>query len=1467
MSRLLGVLSILVVSLGAQVINVPADYSTIQAGINAAENGDTVLVGPGYYTENIQIISKSIVIGSLFLISGDTSYISQTVIDGDSLGTVVRYNFVDSASILSGFTITNGASDVGGGITCAYSNPSLNNLIISGNESNYQGGGGILCISSRLKIENVQITNNISIGVQGLGGAILCKDTSYIILTNVFIQNNSANDGGGIYLLESESEIINSIISNNTSSNHGGGIYSISSGMTLVNTTVTANTTVSDGGGIYTEDSDLLILNSVLWGDSPNELYHYGIGPISDTLRILNSIVAGGEINIWSNQDGEINWQGSNLVLDPLFEDEVNGDYHLSDYSPAIGAGSIVGTPSADIDGNSRPNPPGSNPDMGAYENPRAEPLEPLQFIISHAPVQNALNVPILSDITVTFGVAMDSATINGSTYVVHGGYTGRLSGSYRYDGPTNTATFTPDSPFKVGEEVSVTLTAGILSEGGDPLPAPFSWSFTTAVLNGSGDFIESSQIEIGRGPSQITGGDWNGDGHVDLAVIHADSSIAIITNDGFGGFSHQTLNLGTETLALDRADFDGDGDLDLAVGTSENTVLILLNDGSGGFAPSSSLFVSGWPTSIATGDLDGDGAVDLVVVVEGIATLSVLINDGAGEFAHSLTPSIGANDKSLTTGDWDDDGDLDLATVELSTEAVLILLNNGTGNFTLQSTPSVNQGLSVLVSGDWDGDGDLDLVAGGTESWSNFLLFNNGAGFSTATVVEALSDTASAIAVGDWDGDGDLDLVIAAQNLGAIIPYENNGVGTFSKAVAIMIGDGPPSIATGDWDGNGSLDLATIIRPSAVSILLNSSVFSARLVLELTTEYSDTIRIPYIISNPENNPTSLLGEYSIDGGFSWQPASVAGDTANLAPENYQGILQWDSYNDLPGVDLPAVQFRITPYDQTGQGRAYTTGPFHLDNNHEPLATLVEIAGEVSGDVIISYTLADDENDTLSYAPQFSGNRGQSWQGATITGITTNIAAGSYSGTLTWHTLDDLPGHEDSLTLFRLIPSDYEPGTPDTLRLHVDNNDPPALLIGPLPSDSVISLITIPYELSDPENDTLSITADYSLDMGQTWLPSAVDISSRAIAPSEYSGSVTWLAFANGLAGQNDDVQLRLLPYDYDPGPGDTLTGLTVIYHPGDYSGDLNISTDDLAQFAAAWNATPQDLAYEIGPATGTVPGLLPQPDGVMDFEDLTVFAQMWNWSFANNGFAKSIPALAKATPGKPSVRLVQRIPADLWRWDGSIEVDVFVDDIEDLMMVDGIISHAQGNIHLQEFEDGGYLEQFFKATPLFTQISSDSSQTLFALVGLSVVEPTSVQRLPVVTLHFRPMARKSQMLVLDYSLRDLTSDPIEAGRIEIELQDLMPGKFVLHQNYPNPFNPTTTIRFELAKPVDAHLVVYDILGREVIRLRQEQLDAGYHEVIWKGRDLAGRDIASGIYIARLATPEYTKSIKMVLLK
>ncbi len=94
------------------------------------------------------------------------------------------------------------------------------------------------------------------------------------------------------------------------------------------------------------------------------------------------------------------------------------------------------------------------------------------------------------------------------------------------------------------------------------------------------------------------------------------------------------------------------------------------------------------------------------------------------------------------------------------------------------------------------------------------------------------------------------------------------------------------------------------------------------------------------------------------------------------------------------------------------------------------------------------------------------------------------------------------------------------------------------------------------------------------------------------------------------------------------------------------------------------------------------------------------------------------------------------------------------------------------------------------------------------------------------------------------------------------------PATFALKQNAPNPFNPATTIRFELPEPTQVTLVVYNLLGQEVIRLLdQVAYQAGYHQIQWNGRNTTGRSTASGIYVYRIAAGDFVQAKKMLLLK
>jgi len=180
---------VLTVSAFGTIINIPDDYATIQEGIDSSSHGDTVLVQPGTYIENINFNGHNIVLGSMFLMTGDTSYISQTIIDGDRNGSVIIFeNSEDSTAIIIGFTIQNGFDSGGGGIFCELASPCIRNNLITGNEALSRGGGGILCNESNATINNNVITNNTA---DWDGGGIICNDADLTISGNFFAYNIS----------------------------------------------------------------------------------------------------------------------------------------------------------------------------------------------------------------------------------------------------------------------------------------------------------------------------------------------------------------------------------------------------------------------------------------------------------------------------------------------------------------------------------------------------------------------------------------------------------------------------------------------------------------------------------------------------------------------------------------------------------------------------------------------------------------------------------------------------------------------------------------------------------------------------------------------------------------------------------------------------------------------------------------------------------------------------------------------------------------------------------------------------------------------------------------------------------------------------------------------------------------------------------------------------------------------------
>ncbi|MCP4711282.1 MAG: hypothetical protein GY869_21895, partial [Planctomycetes bacterium] len=182
--------------------------------------------------------------------------------------------------------------------------------------------------------------------------------------------NNSAHfDGGGIHCSYSNLILTNVTITGN-SANRGGGIYCFRSNPLLANVTITGNSANQGGGGIFCEAySNPTLLNSILFNNSPQEIYFYLVlGPNSVT--IAYSDLMGGEAGIVTNNNGTVNWLDGNIDQDPLFVDP-DGDYHLQPGSPCIDAGIDFFVWGGDTLVNLTPDQYiGPAPDMGAFESP-----------------------------------------------------------------------------------------------------------------------------------------------------------------------------------------------------------------------------------------------------------------------------------------------------------------------------------------------------------------------------------------------------------------------------------------------------------------------------------------------------------------------------------------------------------------------------------------------------------------------------------------------------------------------------------------------------------------------------------------------------------------------------------------------------------------------------------------------------------------------------------------------------------------------------------------------------------------------------------------------------------------------------------------------------------------------------------------------------------------------------------------
>ena len=347
---------------------------------------------------------------------------------------------------------------------------------------------------------------------------------------------------------------------------------------------------------------------------------------------------------------------------------------------------------------------------------------------------------------------------------------------------PTLSVNFSRNDFSSPGGDIFV-VTGDFNGDGKLDLAATTYYDSTVRIFlgNGDGTFTAGPTYSVCNSHGIATG-DFNGDGSLDLAIGGCGEVGTILLGNGDGTFtvgkSFETGGAGTyyNSFNITVGDFNGDGKLDLATANGPGQTSVLLGNGDGTFQ-SHVDYATGYGSFIATGDFNGDGHLDLAVVGDEQSNLSVLLGNGDGTFQLQSPYPIGTSNGHVIAADLNQDGKLDLA-VSNSSGWISVFLGNGDGTFQAPQSYSTGGYSGVVTVADFNGDGMLDLAVSNYYSSSISLLLGNGDGTFQVPVLYPAGYGARGIAVGDFNGDGRLDMAVANQFADTISIFLNAPLG-----------------------------------------------------------------------------------------------------------------------------------------------------------------------------------------------------------------------------------------------------------------------------------------------------------------------------------------------------------------------------------------------------------------------------------------------------------------------------------------------------------------------------------------------------------------------------------------------------------------------------------------------------------------------------------------------------------------
>jgi hypothetical protein len=458
--------------------------------------------------------------------------------------------------------------------------------------------------------------------------------------------------------------------------------------------------------------------------------------------------------------------------------------------------------------------------------------------------------------------------------------------------------------------------------------------------------------VTVGSTPRSVAAGDFNGDGKPDFVTVSFNAGVVtLFLGNGSGGFTPQgPFAVGTNPQSVAAADFNGDGKPDLVTANfSGNSVTVLLNNGTGGFTatPGSPAAVGTSPVFVATGDFNGDGKLDIVTANSGDNSITVLLGDGSGGFTPAAgSPfAVGTNPQSVAAGDFNGDGALDIVAANAGDNTVTALLGDGSGGFTpaAGSPFAVGTNPQSVAVADFNGDGKLDIVVANSGYSTVTELLGDGTGGFAAAAGSPFAAGANpqSVAAADFNGDGNADIVVANSGSNTATVLFGNGTGGFTAATGgpFATGANPQCVAVADFNGDGKPDFITANFNSDSATVLLNSLPAITLNFSSLTFYAGAgqaapASIPVNVSSPTAGST-----YAASSKQPWltpSPASnatggattvtLSASAASLAAGVYAGTVRYTAPNFFDAAT--AVTFSVA--NPSGGLQAAAGSPFAL---------------------------------------------------------------------------------------------------------------------------------------------------------------------------------------------------------------------------------------------------------------------------------------------------------------------------------------------------------------------------------------------------------------------------------------------------------------------------------------------------------------------------------------------------------